>query len=165
MNGWDYCALIALPAAIAVNAISVYLQKSRNFYTKKFADHAWLVHRIIISIFWGLAVLAGFGLAYSPWKYSKTNVPLGALLMTVAVVLFVLAIKQIGSQALGNGNFFGQKLRNLGGIYRYLKNPIYLSYAVWYVGLTFVTQKKTFLLMALIVIIGLRVETYVEQPH
>jgi protein-S-isoprenylcysteine O-methyltransferase Ste14 len=85
--------------------------------------------------------------------------------MVGALVLFGLALQQIGWSALGNGNFFGRPLRKLAGIYKYIHEPIYWSYAIWFAGIGLVTSLKSFFVFSLVSIIGLvGVESWVERP-
>lgn len=154
MNIYDYFAIAALTLAIIVNTLTVYLQRTRDIY-KRFGKRAWMVHQIILTLFWGLAVLAGFGLGGSNFSIDRTFPLVGFSIMMGAVLLFAAALKQVGSQGLGNGNFFGKPVKKLGGVYKLINDPMYFSYFFWYLGLALTTGKITFFIMAGIVVVGL----------
>lgn len=166
MSVYDFLAPLALVLAIAVNSVAVFLHRKKNIY-RYFGKNAWAAHQVLISIFWGLAVLAGFGLIGSKFQFTPPLLLLilGLIVMCSAVGLFVVAVKQIGAQGLGNGNFFGVATRKLGGVYKYYSNPIYASYVMWYVGLFLATGKWTFIVLAAISLIGLSIESIVEKPE
>lgn len=164
MNIFDYFAITSLSLAIIVNTLTVYLHRTRGIY-QRFGKRAWLTHQIIISGFWILPIFGGFGLRYSQFELPVTYASLGIAIMLFALGLFVSAVAEIGTQGLANGNFFGKPLRKLGGIYKVINDPIYLSYAIWYVGLALATGRLTFFIMAGICVIGLMgVESRIEQP-
>lgn len=165
MNKYDYISIGALAFTILFNSGMVYLQKSRNIY-QKFGSKAFTVHSLLISIPWGLFIGTEFLAGRSDWRLAHASPFVGIIIMAAALALFIAAIKEIGWNALGNGYFFGRPLRNLKGIYRYIKEPIYWSYTVWFFGLGFLTSMKVFFVYSIISVIGLVwFEAWVERPN
>lgn len=162
MSLYDCLAIGLLVLAIGVNSVSVYLQKSRHIY-KRFGSNALKVHSAIISFFWLLFIGSEFLVSRSSW--SQTAYPiLGLTIMAVALIIFVAAFRQVGLQGLGNGNFFGHATRRLKGIYRFMPEPMYLSYVIWFMGLGMLTGQKAFFLIALVAFVGLFfVEAQIER--
>ncbi len=154
--------ITAFILAITVNSTSVYLQKQWGIY-KRF-KHGMYVHGLVITPAWVLFILLLSGLN----RHYTINIPhtgvAGPLLVLVAIVLFVAAISKIGSQALLNGNFFKKvKIVNT-GVYRYVKNPIYDSYALLFTGLGLTLHNGSFLIIAATSLLGLNVvESKIEQ--
>ena len=149
---------------IAVNSLTVYLQKTRRFYDR-FGSHGYGVHTALITAFWGAFIISEFIANRSTWRFSHTYPIPGLIIMAVGLALFVAAYRQVGSSALSNGNFFGRPLRQLGGIYRYVREPMYMSYAVWFLGLCLLTSMKVFLVYTVITLVGLvGFESYIERP-
>ena len=164
MNKYDYIAIGAFIFTILFNSGTVYLQKSRNIY-QIFGSKAFTVHSILISIPWGFFIFTEFLANRSNWRLDHSYPVLGISIMAVALAMFIAAIWQIGSGALGNGYFFGRPLRDLQGIYRYIKEPIYWSYTIWFFGLAFLTSLKVFFVYMVISVIGLVwFESWVERP-
>jgi protein-S-isoprenylcysteine O-methyltransferase Ste14 len=154
MTKYDLISILALLATIIINSGLVYLQKTREIY-RRFGRRAYLVHSIVTE----------FLANATTWRFSHTYPMVGLPIMAVALVVFVAALSQIGGNALANGNFFHYPVRRLGGIYKYIKEPIYWSYAAWFFGLAFVTGMKVFLVYVVITIVGLVwFESWVERP-
>ena len=163
MTLYDYLAVAALILAIGVNSLSVYLQKTKGIYDR-FGRKALLVHGSIVTVAWGIFIITEFTLVNSSWKLVRVYPLLGLLTMGTALCLFILAVRQIGRRALVNGNFFGQPVRRLNGIYRFIRNPIYWSYVLWFIGLGLLTGLKGFFLIAVIAVIGLiGIESRIER--
>jgi len=160
---YDYLAIGTLVLAILVNTLTVYSHRRWGIYAR-FGQRAWAVHQLVLTMFWGLAVAAGFLLQRSEFVLERQYPVFGGLIMIAAIVLFAAAIKQIGAQGLGNGNFFGQPVRKLRGVYLWMENPIYISYVMWYAGLMAATAHITFGIMSLISVIGLLgIESKIES--
>ena len=116
-------------------------------------------------IFWALFIGSGFLVNRSSWRLGLDYRLAGGLVMIIALVLFCLALQQIGWPALSNGNFFGQPIRKLGGVYRYIREPIYWSYTIWFAGIGLLTSQKAFFIISLVNLIGLvGIEAWAERP-
>jgi protein-S-isoprenylcysteine O-methyltransferase Ste14 len=164
VTNYDYLSISLLILAIGVNSALVWLQKTRQIY-QRFGKRAHGVHGSLISVFWGAFIISEFVDNSSTWRLPHAYPIAGLTLMAGALLLFGLALQQIGWDALSNGNFFGKPMRKLGGVYRYIREPIYWSYAVWFAGIGLVTSLKAFFIYTLISIIGLvGVESWVERP-
>ena len=155
--------------AITVNSLSVFLQKQHSVYDK--FHHGWMLHSLIILPFWLLFTIlvsqlnrhyiVSFDLPVSTW--------FGYGLIMMGTVMFTFAVREVGSQALVNGNFFGKGKIVNSGIYRFLKNPIYDSYVLFFLGLGFSLSNAAFFFFAVMSYIGLniiesRVEVIREKP-
>ncbi len=164
ISKYDYIAIAALVLAILANSAAVYLQKTRDIF-KRFGSSAFTVHSLLISIPWGFFILTEFLANKSSWRLDHTYPEIGYVIMAIALALFIAAIQQIGVNALGNGYFFGRPYRKLGGIYRYVPEPIYWSYTIWFAGIGLVTSLKVFFIFSIISIIGLvGFESWIERP-
>lgn len=164
MTKYDLISILALIATILINSGLVYLQKTRQIY-RRFGPQAYLVHSIVVSLVWGGFIITEFLANATTWRFDHTYPVFGLPIMGAALAVFVAALTQIGGNALANGNFFHYPVRKLSGIYRYIKEPIYWSYAAWFLGLAFVTGMKVFLVYVVITIIGLVwFESWVERP-
>ncbi len=164
MTKYDLISILALIATIAINSGLVYLQKTRQIYLR-WGKNAYLVHSVVITAVWGGFIATEFLANATTWRFSHTSPAVGLSIMVVALAIFVAALTQIGGNALANGNFFHYPIRKLGGVYRYIKEPIYWSYAAWFFGLALLTGMKVFLVYVIITIIGLVwFESWVERP-
>lgn len=148
---------LSLVLAVAVNSTSVYRQKHRRTYDR--FNNGLLIHILVIMPFWVLFVvlLSGLNQAYSI-NISKYPT-FGYSLIVIAMLLFVTSIRQIGYGALVNANFFQ---KNIGkpvskGVYKYLKNPIYDSYLLVFIGLGFVLANAAFFIIAGLSFVGLNI--------
>ena len=165
MTIYDWVSIVMLLLTIAVNSASVYLQKTRRIYDK-FGSRGYAVHTGLISFVWGAFIITEFLANRSTWRFSHAHPLPGLVIMAVALALFIAALQQVGSNALSNGNFFGRPLRKLGGVYRYVREPMYMSYAVWFLGLCLLTSMKVFLVYSAITLVGLvGFESYIERPE
>ncbi len=164
MTKYDYLACLALVLAILINSLSVYLQRSRQLY-KRFGHAGYAVHTTLISLAWGLFLVTEFLASRTTWRTAHSYPVAGLAIVILAVFLFLAAIKEIGTSALSNGNFFGRPVRKLAGIYRYIASPIYWSYAVCFLGLAALTGMKVFLVSTVLAVVGLvGFESWIERP-
>ena len=164
MKFYDYLSIALLMLAITANTLLIYLHKTRQIF-ERFGSYAYTVHGTIISVFWGAFIISEFADSRSSWRLMHSYPVLGYAIMASALILFGLAIQQIGWNALSNGYFFGRPLRKLGGVYLYIREPIYWSYTIWFAGIGLVTSLKSFFVYSLISIIGLvGIESWVERP-
>ncbi|MGH7240555.1 MAG: methyltransferase [Candidatus Saccharimonadales bacterium] len=165
MTIYDTLAMALLIITITVNSSLAYLQKTRHIY-RRFGKKSLRLHGTIISVFWGLFIASEFLSSRSTWRFDR-NYPLSGFgLMAIAVVMFGLAIKQIGFPALANGNLLSEPSnKKLKGIYRYIREPIYWSYSIWFAGIGLASSLKVFIVLSLIGVIGLvGVESWAERP-
>jgi len=164
MTIYDQVAIFLLMLTIIVNCLTVYFQKTRRIYDR-FGRHSLTVHSIIVSIFWGLFIISEFVTSKSDWRLENSYPVIGYSIMAIALTIFVLAVREIGYKALSNGNFFGQPIRQLRGIYKYVPEPIYISYSLWFLGIGLVSSLKVFFVFTVISLIGLvLIESRFERP-
>ena len=153
-EGYIVCGLFIL--AIAVNSASVYAQKKSVFYPR-FGKHAHTVHSIIISVFWLTFVVSYVLMEANATNNFFQNVALGVGLKAVSVVLFLLSLKEIGPGALSNKNLFTGRNKQLGSVYKYIREPMYMSYTLFIFGSGVLTGEITFYILGIICIIGLQI--------
>ena len=162
---YDALTISLLVVAIGANSLSVYVQKRYGYYTK-FGDKAYTIHSVVILVAWGIFIVSEFVAALSSWRLESTYPLIGYGIMITALTIFILALRQIGIHGLGNGNFFGKPVRKLGGIYKIIPEPIYVSYSLWFLGIGFATSLKVFFVLAFASFVGLvLVEARVERPN
>jgi protein-S-isoprenylcysteine O-methyltransferase Ste14 len=163
-----WIALAALVAAIAVNCVAVWAQKHHRFYDRVFGRRAWPAHIALLVVVWGatialVVVLVAVGPEPS-WPLPTWVRPFGLLVTVAASVIFGLAIRALGAQALFNGNFFGRGRFADGGVYAVLADPMYVAYTLSFVSLTLREADAVYLLFALVSLVGLQgVEARVER--
>ncbi len=163
MTIYDVLAILSLLFAIGINSLLVYLQKKHALY-KPFGSRGLGVHSTVLTVVWGGFIYACTQLHQSSWQFEPERL-LGAFMIAVALTVFVLSVRQIGTGALVNANFFGEKIRTLKGIYNYIPEPIYASYVVLLAGLGFYSGQVGFLMLSTVAFIGLyTIERAAEQP-
>lgn len=163
-----WTALAALAGAIATNSLAVWAQKRHRFHDRVFGRGAWPAHIALLVVVWGAAialivVLVVVGPEVS-WPLPTWVRPLGLVVSVAASVIFGMAIRALGAQALFNGNFFGRGRFTEGGIYVVLADPMYVAYTLSFVSLTLREADAVYLLFALVSLVGLQgVEARVER--
>lgn len=163
MDIYTWWATATLVLAITVNTFTVHSQKKYKIYNKYFGKSAQVVHVAIISVVWGAFVLAAYNLNQSDWRLLQAYPLGGAALLLLALVIFVAAYVQIGSDGIVNANFFGKKTKKLQGIYNFMPEPMYVSYTLLLLGLAVRTGIKGYFLLAIIAAVGFAVESRVES--
>lgn len=142
-------ALFALAAGI--NTGSVALEQQRQWLTKPFGSRAWAVHMVLITPGW-LAFLAfDAQLNYQfQWPLPTVLRPLGAVLVAAALILFAMSFWQLGMRQTFNGHFFGWKASKplSSGAFRWLKNPMYDSFCLGFIGGALVLTNGAYLVLA-----------------
>lgn len=161
-----YIACVVLVAAVTVNSISVYMQKRYNLYTRRFGGKDQMIHSLVILPFWIVFVVLASQLHDNQLlHYEFINLLIvGTLFVTVAVALFIGAMKTIGTGALVNANFFRPQKKVSSGVYRYFKNPIYDSYAILLFGLGLIYSNWGYIVLsALVWLLLICIESRVEK--
>lgn len=145
----------SLLLAVAVNSCSVYMQRHRGIYDR--FRHGLLLHAIVILPFWLL-----FGFLVSTLdrhcRLQTVSLPiLGYLLMALATSIFIAAIYVLGPGSLINSNFFKAGRATSKGIYKYLKDPMYHSYWLFFLALGFISSNAAFFIVAGLSFVGLNI--------
>ena len=85
------------------------------------------------------------------WPLPAALRPVGVVLVAAAAVLWLAAFVQLGPTRTANGFFFGRgpAERVDGRLFRWVRNPMYDSYALALVGTAFATANGVYLLLAL----------------
>jgi len=120
----------------------------------------------VITPFWLTFVLLISGLNQAYGIDMPEYPSVGYLLIVIATSLFVVSIRQIGSGALVNANFFQKsRVKPIStGVYKFLKNPIYDSYSLLFMGLGFALSNAAFFVIAGVSFIGLNIiESKIER--
>lgn len=163
-----WAALASLAVAITVNCVAVHAQKRHRFYDR-FGRWDWTAHIVLLVVAWGAAIglMTAMGIAGPEvsWPMPTWVRPLGLVVGIAASVIFGLAIRELGAQALFNGNFFGRgRPFNRASIYRLMADPMYVAYTLTFVGLAFRFADAVWFLFAAISAVGLNVvESRVER--
>ncbi len=156
-----------IPLAVFIQAYNIWvLDKGHKFYTRIFGVNDQIIHSLIILPFWIVfVVLASQIHASQLLRYEFIDLWIvGVFLVTAAVVLFVAAIKIIGSGSLINSNFFKPQNTINGGVYRYFKNPIYGSYAILFLGIGLIYGNWGYIVLsALVWLLLICIESKVEK--
>ncbi len=124
-------AVFALAAG--VNTASVALQQRYALLTRWFGRNGWYVHLAVITPPWAwfVALLNGIG-GQVQWRLPTGLRPVGIALLAVAAIIWSVAFLQLGPARVGNGVFFNRAPAApvRGGIFRWLRNPMYDTYAL-----------------------------------
>jgi protein-S-isoprenylcysteine O-methyltransferase Ste14 len=155
------CVMFAL--AIGINSGSVFAQKHFKLYDR-WRNNGWLLHSLVILPFWTISIYLLLNLnSHYLLRFQPAPV-IGYVFFALATLLFGLAIREIGWQSLLNGNWFGRGKISHGGIFKFLKNPIYDSYLLAFIGAALAGGNTAYFVIALESYIGLNIiERQVEQ--
>lgn len=142
---------VVFAAATALNTGSVALQQRHAVLTRRFGERGWYVHLALVLPAWGvfLSHLRGLN-ARVRWPLPPLVRPLGLPVLGTAVALWLLAYRQLGGARTANGNIFGHgpTSRLEGGLFRFVDNPMYLSYVLAFVGLALRRTNAVYLVLA-----------------
>ena len=146
--GW---AMAALAVAAGVNTASIAIQARYRLLTRMFASRDWAIHLILISpvYTWFLYLVASLVRDTAHRRPGRFR-PIGAIVCIVALMVWVVAYRQLGPARTGNGYFFGRggSTPVQGWLYRWLANPMYDSYTAMLIGLAIWNSDKRFLPLA-----------------
>ncbi|MDI3313380.1 MAG: methyltransferase [Mycobacterium sp.] len=155
------CAMFAL--AIGINSGSVFAQRHLRFYNR-WHNNSWLLHSLAILPFWAFFIYLVMNLNRHYLLRFQSMPVIGYVFFGLAILLFGLAIREIGWQSLFNGNWFDRGRISHTSVFKFLKNPIYDSYLLAFVGAGLVSGNMAYFVIALESYIGLNIiETKVEQ--
>ena len=145
--------LITFVFAIAagVNTLSVALQQERHWFTRHFGEQAWYVHLVITTPIWGLfLVLQGRLGSQVHWSLAPELELAGMALAAVGVALLLATLWQLGLTRTFNGYFFGRGRKEpvSGGVFRWLRNPMYDSFWILFVAEAFWLGHAIYLVLA-----------------
>jgi protein-S-isoprenylcysteine O-methyltransferase Ste14 len=163
-----WLAITALVVAIAVNCAAVWAQKRHRFYDRRFGRYAWPAHIALLVLVWGAAIAAIVALVVvgpePSWPLPHWVRLPGLAVGVVATTIFGLAIRQLGAQALFNGNFFGHgRPYSHAGMYALLADPMYVGYTLSFVALALREADGVYLLLAAVSYVGFKVEAWFER--
>jgi len=137
--------------AAGVNTGSVALQQRTGWMTKRFGGGAWWVHLAVVTPGWALFLFFETQLGrHLVWPLPAVLAPLGWGLLVVAAVLFAISFLQLGIRRTFNGKFFeaGSPSAVRGLLYRWLRNPMYDSFWISFVGLALSQANAAYLVLA-----------------
>jgi len=143
--------MLAFAVATGVNTASVEIQQRRQWLTRCFKDWGWYVHLALIApgYLWFFSLLRGLG-SQARWPLPRTLRRLGMPLGLLAAALGLGALGQLGPAGALDGYFFGRSKPNRvsGGVFRWLRNPMYDSYVLAFVAAACRKQNAVHLLLA-----------------
>lgn len=144
--------MFAFAAAAGANTVSVMIQQSRQVLTRRFGRRGWYVHLALTAPLWGVFVylLSGLG-RHVIWPLPASLRPAGVALLVVGAALWLAAFVQLGPERTANGFFFGRGPAEpvTSRLFARLRNPMYDSYALAFVGLACTRANGAYLLLAL----------------
>jgi protein-S-isoprenylcysteine O-methyltransferase Ste14 len=104
----------------------------------------------IIAYAWHLPLHIGPSVLGSSVVDGLASQTLGTLIVTGAVMLFVVALRDLGpSWRLGLDRTAPGPLVT-GGVYRWTRHPIYVAFDLWFVGTFLLIGRLSFLVLALV---------------
>lgn len=137
--------------AAGVNTGTVALQQRGQHLTRCFGQAAWRVHLALITPPWALFLFSLVKLdRRSRWRLPAQMRPLGTPVLAAAGLLWTLAFKKLGPARMANGYFFGAANSQpvTDGVFHWLENPVYDSYALALVGQALLRADARFLVLA-----------------
>jgi len=152
---WIIAAVGTYWIAAGVNTLSVHLEKTRSWLGRRWGKHAWKMHLAIITPGWVLAPLVGIRLSTEvQWELPHwTNgwAQAGGILLCIAGTGLVLdTVRRLGFTNTLNGREFGQGKPAIvtSGGFRFLSNPIYTGFALWWGAVSLLSGNAVFFVMA-----------------
>jgi protein-S-isoprenylcysteine O-methyltransferase Ste14 len=141
----------ALAAAACVNTLSVGAQLRWGTLGRLAGRRAWRLHVALITPGWLLFLCSLPTVRRDPVLRIRRRRRLGLALIGAAGGLWLAAAKQIGGRRVFNADAFGvvAARRTRSGPYRWLRDPIYDSYAVALAGCALFTGNGGYLLLGL----------------
>ena len=144
-------ALLAFAVAVVVNTTSVELQQRHRWLTRRFGSRDWYAHLILITpgylwLFHALKELPGAVRWPLPAAWQRFNQPV----LAASTLLWLEAYRQLGLAEMLNRNFFrgGSTRAARGGMFRWLRDPVYVSYVLAFVGWALRRRNAVYLLLA-----------------
>lgn len=137
--------------AAGFNTLSVAWQQKRHWFTRRFGKQAWYVHLALTTPIWGLfLVLQGRLGSQVHWPVAPELKPAGVALWAVGVALLLATSWQLGLTRTFNGYFFGRGRKEPvnGGVFRWLRNPMYDSFCILFVAEAFWLGNAVYLVLA-----------------
>ena len=144
-------ALLAFAAAVVVNTTSVELQQRHRWLTRWFGSKDWYAHLLLITpgylwFFGALKQLGGTVRWPLPAAWQGFNQPV----LAASTLLWLEAYRQLGLAEMLNRNFFsrGSTRAARGGMFRWFRDPVYVSYVLAFVGWALRRRNAVYLLLA-----------------
>ncbi|MHB8614230.1 MAG: methyltransferase [Candidatus Dormibacteraceae bacterium] len=141
----------ALAAAACVNTLSVGAQVRWRTLERLAGRRAWQLHVALITPGWLLFLCSLPAVRRDPALQIRRRRTVGLTLIGAAAGLWLAAARQIGGARVFNADAFGAvpARRIRAGPYRWLRNPIYDSYAMALAGGAFLTGSGGYLVLTL----------------
>ncbi|WP_407684860.1 methyltransferase [Mycobacterium sp. HUMS_1102779] len=152
-----------------MNSASVFAQKRFRIYNR-WQKNGWLVHGLVILPFWIIAIYRVLRLNSHYLLRFPAMPVVGYTFFALATLIFALAIREIGWPSLLNGNWFGRGKISHARIFNLLRNPIYDSYVLVFIGAALNSGNAAYFVIALQSYVGLniiesRIEKIRENGH
>ena len=150
--------LISLFALVTVlHYLSLKVQAKHEFYTKTFGKYGFQIHCLITGFLWILLFVAFIFTDKS--NYPNLSIfnsylfkPMGFLLSLIGIVLIFWSGSLLGLKKAWGIRFFEKKYKDIiekRGPYKFLVNPIYDGFFVYFLGKTIVTDSLLYLFLSL----------------
>lgn len=144
--------MAAFALAAGINTGSVALQLRTGLLTRRYGSKAWYVHLAAVTPAWllFLYLLSNIG-RHRGWALPEQLRPAGIFILVIASGLWLWAFTQLGPERTANGNIFGRGPAEPvdKGPFRLLRNPMYDSYLLAFVGLALWKANAQYFLLAL----------------
>lgn len=145
------CSMLLL--AVLINSLSAWLQRRFRSY-----DHlgpmAWSTHQFVIAPAWIVFFVMSTQVSnFIVWPLPINWPEIGWLLLLIAILLMVSALRVMEIQVLTNGWLFGQGPRRTlhEGIYAYLANPFYDGLALIYIAAAFIANNAAYFIIGFLI--------------
>ena len=129
--------MLAFVVAVGVNTASVAVEHRWHVLTRLCGRAGWYLHLAVIApaYLWLFVLLASLD-HYGRWKLPAAARPLGAVLMLLSAWLWKSAYHRLGGPRVANGDVFGRvpAAHVKVGVFLWLRDPMYDSYALALVG-------------------------------
>lgn len=141
----------------ALHYLSLKIQTKHGFYTKTFGKYGFQIHCLITGILW-VMMFASFIFADKS-NYPNLSVfnyylfkPIGLLLSLTGVILIFWSGSLLGLKRTWGIRFFDKNYKDTiekRGPYKFLINPIYDGFFVYFLGKTLVNDSLFYLILSL----------------
>ena len=143
-------AAVAFAAAASINSASVAGQRCWKLHERIAGDKAWWLHLGLITPAWLSFLVLLRALDRSRTLPMPRSRGLGLAGLVAATALWISAAQQLGPATVANGNFFGRGGASPArlGPYRWLRDPMYDSYALGLLSWAFYRGNAAFIALA-----------------
>jgi len=148
-----FLTMLTFAVAAGVNTLSVDVQQRHQLLTRIFKRWDWYAHLALILPGWMwffFFLLHDVG-KRARWPLDARLRPAGLFLSGAGTLLSLVSIVQLGPERTLDGYFFGRPDREevSGGLFHWLRNPMYDGYVLTFVGTALRKANAAYLLLAM----------------